>query len=101
MEDSSKKIRRGWKEWFAIVAGWLACAALCLGLTISLEAYPAGYDTFYPLAILILFGNVFLFMFIGSRWAGQPVMLYASVARLCVGEALLLGGFYLLGRFAM
>lgn len=101
MGNTPERTKRSWSEWLAIVAGWLVCAAFCLALTIGLEAYPAAYDTFYPVAILFLFGNVFLFMFIGSRWAGHPGRLYASVARLCIGEGILLAGLYLLGRFAM
>lgn len=101
MVASIPETKRGWREWFAIVCGWLVCAAMCLGLTIGLEPWPAAYDTFYPVAILLLFGNVFLFLFIGSRWAANPVRLYGSVARLCVGEGLLLAGSYVLGRFIM
>lgn len=93
--------KRGWGEWLAIVCGWLVCAGLCLAMTIGLEPYPSAYDTFSPVALVILFGNVFIFLFIGSRWAGEPRRLYGSVLRLCIGEGLMLAGVYALGRFAM
>lgn len=91
---------RTWSEWFAIVAGWLACAASCLYLSLLLEPYPAAYDTFFPLIILLLFGNVFIFFFIASRWNKKPKRLYLSVLRVFVGEAIFLAGIFFLGRYA-
>lgn len=99
--DGNTPGKRGWSEWLAIVFGWLVCAALCLALSVLLESFPAAYDTFLPAIILLLFANIFVFMFIGSRWAGQPVRLYGSVLRICIGEGLLLAGLYVLARFAM
>ena len=100
MDEIAKKNEgRGWREWFALVAGWLACAAACLYASILLEPFPAVYDTFFPFIILLLFGNIFVFFFIASRWNGQPRRLYNSVIRIFLGESLLLAGIFFLGKY--
>lgn len=93
--------KRSWLEWLAMVLGWLFCAGCCLALTIALEPYAQAYDTFLPAVILLLFCNIFVFLFVGSRWAAQPARLYGSVARICLGELLLLAGMFAVGRYAM
>lgn len=85
----------------ACIAGWLACAGMCLWLTLELEAYPYAYDMFFPVILLILFCNIFLFLFIAARWAAQASRLYGSVARLCAAEAIILAGMYGAGRWCM
>lgn len=94
-------MKEGILRWLISVAGWLACAAMCLWLTIELEAYPAAYDMFFPAVLLILFCNILLFLFVATRWATQTGKLASSVIRLCIAEALLLAGMYALGRFAI
>lgn len=87
--------------WALAVAGWLLCSAMCLWLTIALEPWPMAYDMLFPAVILVLFGNIFLFLLVATRWAASLRKLANSVMRLCLGEGLLLGGLYLLGRFCM
>lgn len=98
---AEQKISRGWASWLAAVAGWLICAFLCLCLTIGLEPYAQAYDMFFPVAILLLFGNILVFLFISSRWGAWPARLAGAVARVCIGEGLLLAGIYALGRYAI
>lgn len=88
-------------SWFYCVLGWLLCAALCLVLTVELENWPQAYDMFFPAILLILFCNVLVFLFIASRFGNRSKALLGAICRVCLGEGLLLGGFYLLGRFAM
>lgn len=97
----SVPISRLWLVWLVSILGWLVCAGLCLWLTIALEAYPYAYDLFFPAILLILFCNILLFLFIATRWGGQPGKLCVSVLRLCMGEAIILAGMYALGRFTM
>lgn len=99
-EEHQKGVeKRGFAAYAAAVAGWLICAAFCLWLTVELEAWPAAYDMFFPAVLLILFGNIFVFLFISSRWARQTSRLFSSVFRVCLGEAFLLAGMYILGRY--
>ncbi len=91
----------GWLGWLICVAGWLACAGLCLWLTIALEAYPAAYEVFFPAILLILFCNILLFLFVATRWAHDLKRMASSVLRLCIGEGILLAGIYALGRYLM
>lgn len=93
--------RPGLVAWLVCVAGWLLCAALCLGLTILLEAYPYAYDLFFPAILLILFCNILLFLFIAARWGLILSKLCGAVLRLCAGEAIILAGMYVLGRYCM
>ena len=39
--EAAQKKPAGWLSWAVAVAGWLMCAALCLWLTIALEAWPS------------------------------------------------------------
>lgn len=87
--------------WLISVAGWLACAGLCLWLTLELEAYPYAYDMFFPAVLLILFCNILVFLFIVSRWGQDLGRLAGSVARVCLAEAIILAGMYGLGRYCM
>lgn len=91
--------KAGWIGWLVCVCGWLVCAGMCLWLTIALEAYPYAYDLFFPAILLILFCNVLLFLFIATRWAADAKRLAGSVGRLCLGEAILLGGMFFLGKY--
>lgn len=88
-------------SWLLCVGGWLCCAFLCLWLMVELEAWPAAYDMFFWAIILILFCNIFLFLFVSTRWGKAVKNLFFAVSRICVGEGLILGIFYLLGRFAI
>lgn len=101
--DSEKKPekRNTWLPWLISVLGWLVCASFCLLLTINLESWPDAYDILFPAVLLMLFGNIFVFLFLASRYGTQPARLGAAVARLCLGEGLLLAGLYVLGRFAI
>ncbi|MBD5608012.1 MAG: hypothetical protein HDQ93_04080 [Desulfovibrio sp.] len=89
-----------WLAWLCVVCGWLLCAFLCLGLTVELEAYPVAYDTLFPAILVILFGNIFVFIFLVNRWGASLRALMGATIRLCVGEALILACLYCLGRFA-
>lgn len=101
-ENKSGEAKRpGWLAWLVCVLGWLVCAGFCLWLTIALEAYPYAYDIFFPAILLILFCNILLFLFIATRWAPSVSRLCGAVARLCIGEAIILAGMYGLGRFCM
>lgn len=97
MESSAK----GWLSWFICVVGWLLCAAMCLWLTITLEAWPYAYDMLFPAILLVLFCNILVFLFIGTRWGKLVGHLLGAVMRVCIGEGCLLAGLYLLGRFAI
>ena len=72
-----------------------------LWLMVELESWPNAYDMFFWAIILILFCNIFLFLFVSSRAGRTARQLFYAVLRLCVGEGLVLLIFYLLGRFAM
>lgn len=98
-EQKAEGRRPGLLEWLICVAGWLACAGLCLWASIELEAYPAAYDLFSPAILLMLFCNLLLFLFIAVRWASSFSRLCGSVVRLCVGEALILAIMYGAGRY--
>ena len=91
----------GWVSWVVAVAGWLICAVLCLWLTIALEAWPYAYEVFFPAIVLILFCNILVFLFVATRWASLPRRLLGSVARVCVGEGLLLLLMYAAGRYGI
>lgn len=97
MAESKKNI---FLSWAASVAGWLVCAALCLLLAIDLENRSA-YEIFYPVVILLLFANVFLFLFVAMRWGALPRRLFDSIARICIGEGLLLLMMDILGRYVI
>lgn len=84
----------------AALFGWLVCAGLCLACAIQLENFPQGYDVFLPAIILVLFCNIFVFLFISSRWAKFPKKLWASVIRVCAGEALFLIGIWAISKYA-
>lgn len=94
-------VPRGWLSWVTAVFGWLLCAAMCLWLTIELEAWPYAYEMFFPAVLLILFCNIFLFLFVAGRWGADAGRLAGSAARICIGEAILLAGMYCLARFCM
>lgn len=91
----------GFLGWLICVCGWLICAFLCLWLMISLEAWPSAYDMFFWAAILVLFCNILVFLFISARYGAQTRQLSGAVLRVCVGEGLLLLICYLIGRFAI
>ncbi|MBD5553069.1 MAG: hypothetical protein HDQ44_01895 [Desulfovibrio sp.] len=91
----------GLAAWLISVCGWLLCAGMCLTLTIALEVYPYAYEVFFPAILLILFCNILVFLFIVSRWGPALSRLWRAVARVCVGEAIILAGMYGLGRFCM
>lgn len=88
-------------SWLFCVGGWLCCAFMCLWLMIELEAWPKAYDMFFWVIILILFCNIFLFLFISSRAGRTAKQLFYAVLKLCAGEGLVLLVLYLLGRFAI
>lgn len=90
---------RNWLGWLFSVGGWLVCAGMCLETTILLEAWPAGYDALFPAILLIIFCNVFVFLFIAARWGSRLKTLAAAVVRVCAGEGLFLAGIYALGRY--
>lgn len=100
-KESATGKSAGFLAWAVSVAGWLICAALCLWLTIALEAYPAAYDTFFPAIILILFCNILVFLFITTRWVGNLRRLAGSVLRVCLGEAIILGGMFCMGKYLL
>ncbi|MDE5832556.1 MAG: hypothetical protein K2H64_06165 [Desulfovibrio sp.] len=91
--------KNNWLAWLSVVCGWLACAFCCLVLTVELEVYPQAYATLFPAILIILFGNIFVFLFIVNRWGSSSRALLSAVIRVCAGEALLLAGLYCLGRF--
>lgn len=93
-----KAASAGWVAWACMLLGWLLCAAFCLLLTTGLEAWPAAYDTIFPAAILLLFGNVLLFVFLGLRHGRSSWALMRAVLALCVAEGLLIWLLYLTGR---
>lgn len=90
-----------WLNWLTATAGWLLCAALCLAFTIYMEEFPHAYDVLFPAVLIMLFGNILVFLFIASRWGSKLGILARAVGRVCLGEALLLGGLYCLGRFCI
>lgn len=90
-----------WLSWVWSVAGWLVCAFMCLWFMVELETWPNAYDLFFWAVILLLFGNIFMFLFVVTRWGLWPGRLLGAVARVCVGEGLILLCFYLVGRFAV
>lgn len=92
---------RGLLAWLAAVCGWLLCAALCLWALLELERWPYGYEVFFPAILLILFCNILLFLFVAGRWGSNARRLALSVGRICLGEAILLGGMCALARFCM
>lgn len=100
-ESAAAKQGNGLLAWLVCVLGWVLCAAMCLALTIELENWPQAYDMLFPAILLILFCNILVFLFVASRWGRGKKSLFGSVARVCIGEGLLLGGLYLLGRFAI
>ena len=91
----------GWLSWVVAVAGWLICAGFCLWLTIALEAWPYAYEVFFPAIVLILFCNILVFLFVATRWASETRRLFAALARVCVGEGLLLLLMYAAGRYGI
>lgn len=91
----------GIAAWFICVCGWLACAGMCLWLTIALEAYPYAYDMFFPAVLLILFCNILVYLFIATRWALDLRRLAGSVLRVCAGEGLILAGMFAMGKYCM
>lgn len=97
--ESGKSLKNTWLSWLGAVAGWLVCAGLCLWFILEIEPYPYAYEMFFPFALLLLFGNIFLFLFISARWGEQPGRLFASLGRVCVGEGLFLAALYCLSRF--
>lgn len=98
-QNPVKKAAPGLAAWAICVLGWLLCAGLCLALTLLLEAWPAAYDLFLPAVLLILFGNILVFLFVATRLAGNPGKLIGAVFRVCLGEGLILALFYVLGIF--
>lgn len=99
--DKEEKSGNGLLSWSISVLGWLICAALCLLLTLELEAWPYAYDMIFPAILLILFCNILVFLFISSRWAKDIKRLAGSVARVCLGEAIILGGLFLIGKYCI
>ena len=91
----------GWLSWAVAVAGWLVCAGLCLWLSIALEAWPYAYEVFFPAILLILFCNILVFLFVATRWASLTRRLFGAVARVCIGEGLLLLLMYAAGRYGI
>lgn len=102
MDESEKdSAKKGVLIWLGAVLGWLVCAGICLLTSIGLETYPDAYDMLFPAVLLMLFGNVFVFLFIISRWGNQAAKFFGSIIRICVGEGLLLAGLYALGKYAL
>lgn len=99
MDKEEEKSGNGFLSWGISVLGWLICAGLCLWLTLELEAWPYAYDMIFPAILLILFCNILVFLFISYRWARDLKRLAGSVARVCVGEAIILGGLFLMGKY--
>lgn len=99
IQAQAPKKAAGWLSWTVSVSGWLICAAMCLWLTIALEAWPYAYEVFFPAIILVLFCNILIFLFVSTRWGNETSRLFGSVARVCTGEGFLLGIMYLAGRF--
>lgn len=91
----------GFLAWALSVAGWLICAAFCLWAMVSLEAYPNAYDMFFYAIILILFCNIFLFLFVTARWGKDIKRLAGSIGRVVLGEAALLYGMFAIGKYLM
>jgi len=89
----------GWLSWLTVVGGWLLCATMCLILTIRLEVWPKAYDFFFPAAVAVLFSNIFVFMFMASRYGAHAGKLFRAVCRVCLSEGILLFLFYGWGRF--
>ena len=100
-QEAPARKAAGWLSWAVAVAGWLVCAGFCLWLTIALEAWPYAYEVFFPAILLILFCNILVFLFVATRWAGVPRRLFGAVARVCVGEGLLLLLMYAAGRYGI
>ena len=100
-QSAPAKRPTGWLSWVVAVAGWLICAGFCLWLTIALEAWPYAYEVFFPAILLILFCNILVFLFVATRWASQTRRLFGAVARVCVGEGLLLLLMYAAGRYGI
>lgn len=101
-EDLKPPQGRGlWINYLIATGGWLACAAFCLVLAIKLEEFPQAYEVLFPAVLLLLFGNIFVFLFITSRFGRDTQHLSIAVSRVCIGETLLLLGLYCLGRFGI
>ena len=100
-QSAPAKKATGWLSWAVAVAGWLICAGLCLWLTIALEAWPYAYEVFFPAILLILFCNSLVVLFVATRGASETRRLFGAVARVCVGEGLLLLLMYAAGRYGI
>lgn len=87
--------------WAGALAGWIVCAFFCLLLTVGLEPWPEAYDTLFPAAMLVLFGNILAFIVIGIRHGASTSRLLGWVLAFCVAEGLLLFLLYLAGRYAI
>lgn len=98
-EKKATKTSALWINYLLATAGWLACAALCLALTVKLEEFPHAYDVLFPAALLLLFGNIFVFLFIASRWSDNTRRLSMAVGRVCLAETIFVVGIYCIGRF--
>lgn len=89
--------------WFGnaclVVAGWFVCAAMCLYMTICLEQWPAAWDSMFPVAVAILFGNFAVFYTVSLRCTARGKSLAMPVFFICFGEAALFGIMYMIGRY--
>lgn len=83
------------------VSGWLLCAAMCLWLTVSLEGYPEAYGYALPVALVVLFGNIFAYIFVSVRCASRLQCLLPRVVGICLGEGALLLLVYLWGKYGV
>lgn len=81
------------------VSGWLICAALCLFLTIRLEAWPQAYDMALPAVLGVMFGNLAVFVFVPLRLKDDMKILFRAVVRICVVEGLLLLALYFAAKY--
>ena len=96
---TEEKSPTGWLSWLTAVGGWRLCAAMWLVLTIRLEVWPRAYDFVFPAVVALLFSNILVFMFMGSRYGAHAGKLFRAVCRVCLSEGALLLILYGWGRF--
>ena len=68
---------------------------------VSQRQKPAQMSQPATAIVLILFCNILVFLFVATRWASQTRRLFGAVARVCVGEGLLLLLMYAAGRYCI
>lgn len=99
MQTEIQEIKSSWLLNAGIcLVGWLICAGMCLTLTIMLEGIPEGYDAALIPMLVILFANIFVFIFTASHWENKSATLCAVVCGIITVECLILGLLYLWAR---